>query len=63
MSKNSWEPIGGLEHAEEMVQEWWTDKMTGEEFPVFLGHIVIRLSPLEAGLTEFEDEQPVDKGF
>ena len=27
--ENSWEPVEGLEHAEEMVQAWWMDNMPG----------------------------------
>jgi len=62
-SENSWEPIEGLEHVEEMVQAWWTDNMIGEEFPVYSGRITIGFSPTEAGLTEYVDEGPVDQGF
>jgi len=62
-SENSWEPIKGLEHAEEVVQAWWMDNMIGEEFPVNSGRITIRFSPTEPGLTEYVDEGPVDKGF
>ena len=53
----------GLEHTEEMVQAWWTDNMIGEEFPVYSGRITIGFSSNEAGLTEYVDEWPVDKGF
>jgi len=37
--------------------------MIGNEFPVYLGRITIRFSPIEAGLTQYVDEGPVDKGF
>jgi len=46
-----------------MVQAWWTDNMIGEECPVYSGRITIGFSPTEAGLTEYVDEGPVDKGF
>ena len=60
---NSWEPIEGLEHAKEMVQAWWTHNMIGEKLPVYSGRITIGFSPTEAGLTEYVDEEHVDKGF
>jgi hypothetical protein len=62
-SENSWEPVEGLEHADEMIQAWWTDNMPGEEFPVFSGVITVGFSPTRAGFSEFEEEGPVDKGF
>ena len=62
-SENSWEPIEGLKHAEEMVQAWWTDNMVGEEFPVYSGWITIRIWPTKASFTEFGDEGRVDTGF
>jgi len=40
-SENSWEPIEGLEHAEEIAQVWWRGNMIGEEFPVCSGRITI----------------------
>jgi transposase InsO family protein len=62
-SENSWEPIEGLRNAEDMIQEWWTDNMTGEEFPVFTGYITIGFSPTRAGFSEYEEKGPIDKGF
>ena len=31
-SENSWEPVEGLENAEDLVQACWMDNMPGEEF-------------------------------
>jgi len=63
VSENSWEPVEGLEYSEEMVQEWWTDNMIGKEFTVFSAQITSGFSPTEAGLTEYVNKEPVDKGF
>jgi hypothetical protein len=62
-SENSWEPLEGLEHAQEMAQEWWTENMVGEGFPVFSGYITVGFSPVRAGFSEYTNEGPVDKGF
>ena len=34
-SENSWEPVEGLENAEDLVQGRWMDNRSGEEFPSF----------------------------
>ena len=62
-SENSWEPVEGLEHTQEMVQVWWTDNMAGQEFPVFTGFISVRFNPVRDGMERFSDMGRVDKGF
>ena len=63
-SENRWEPVEGLENAEDLVQAWWTDNMPGEEFPtVFSGYITVCFTPTKDGFEEYYDEPAVDKGF
>jgi len=45
-SKNSCEPVKGLENSEDLVQAWWIDNMPGEEFPiVFSSYITVCFTP------------------
>ena len=63
-SENSWEPVEGLENAQDVVQEWWTDKMPGEEFHiVFSGYITICFTSTKEGFEQHAEEPKVDKGF
>ena len=62
-SENSWEPVEGLEHAEEMVQAWWTDNMPGQGFPVFSGYIFVGFNPVRDGVERYSSTGQVDKGF
>jgi len=48
--ENSGAPVKGLENAEDLVQGWWTDNMTGEQFPtVFSGYITVSFTPTKNG--------------
>ena len=65
-SENSWEPVEGLENAEDLVEAWWTDNMPGEpeEFPtVFSGYITVCFTPTKDGFQKYYDGPAVDKGF
>ena len=62
-SENSWEPVEGLEPAEEMVQAWWTDNMPGQEFPVFSGYISVGFNPVRDGVERYSSAGQVDRGF
>ena len=63
-SEKSWEPMEGLETAEELIQAWWTDNMPGEEFPtVFSGYISVCFSPTKDGWEYYSEEASVDKGL
>jgi len=43
--ENSWEPVKGLENAEDLVQAWWTNNMSWKEFlTVFSGYITVCFS-------------------
>jgi len=62
-SENSWEPVEGLESAEDLVQAWWTDNMPGEEFPtVFSGYIRVCFTPTKDGYKQHSEESAVDLG-
>ena len=62
-SENRWQPVEGLEYAEEMVQAWWTDNMPGQEFSVSSGFISVGFNPVWDGMEKFRDWGPVDRGF
>ena len=46
-----------------MVQEWWTDNMIGEEFPVSSGNITIGFWSTKGELKDDVDEGPVNKAL
>jgi len=63
-SENRWEPVEGLENAEDLVQAWWTDTMAGEEFPtVFSGYITVCFTPTKDGYEQHTEKLTVDLGF
>ena len=63
-SENSWEPVAGLENAQDLVQAWWTDNMPGEEFPIVVsGYITVCFTPTKDGFEQHAEEPVVDKGF
>jgi len=63
-SENSWEPVEGLENAEDLVQPWWTYNMPGEEFAtVFSGDITVGFTPTKDGYEQHSGEPTVDLRF
>jgi len=63
-SKNSWEPVEGLENAEDLVQAWWTDNMLGEDFPTgFSGYITVCFTPTKNGYEQHSAAPTLDLGF
>jgi len=62
--ENSWEPVEGLENAEDLVQAGWTDKIPGEEFAtVFSGYSRVCFTPTKKGYEQHSEEPTVDVGF
>jgi len=62
--ENSWEPVEGLENAEDLVQASGTDNMPGAEFPTICsGYITFCFTPTEDGYEQHSEEPTVDFGF
>ena len=63
-SENSWEPVEGLENAQDLVLAWWTENIPGEEFLiVFSSYITVCFTPTKNGFEQHAEAPVVHKGF
>jgi len=63
-SENSWEPVEGLENAEDLAQASWTYNKPGEEFAtLFSVYIRVWFTPTKDSYEQHSEEPGMDLGF